>query len=54
MLALTYAFNKIKWIIRYIQKVIKLKGSNKYREGVIETLRHLKAPKVAEDEWEDI
>ena len=44
----------IKRIIRYIKKVIKLKGGNEYREGAIEVLRRLKAPKAVENEWEDI
>jgi len=39
----------IKRIVRHIQKVIELEGGNEYREGAIEALRRLKAPKAGED-----
>ena len=44
----------IKRIVRYIKKIIELKGGNKYREGAIEVQRRIKAPKARENKWEDI
>ena len=40
--------------MRHIEKVIELEGGNEYRKGATEVPRRLKAPKAAENEWEDI